>query len=399
MEPASAYLHIPFCRTRCAYCDFNTYAGQEQWMPAYVEALCREIRMAAGAYVGMKGEKQPLHTVFFGGGTPSLLSLDQVGEILQTIKDCFELHRDAEITLEANPGTLSQEFLAVLRQTGVNRLSMGMQSARQEELRLIQRQHTFEDVIQCATWAREAGFDNISLDLLFGIPGQSMKDWDFSLEMALALNSEHLSLYSLTIEEGTPFFTWMKKGFFSPADEDLIADMMTHAEERLEKAGFDHYEISNWARKSPDFRYECRHNLQYWRNQPYYGFGAGAHGCADGQRYGNATGIMDYIQLIQNDAAGTTPGSPAAVEQVDIDEGTAMQETMMLGLRLTREGVSRERFRERFSLDIEDEFGTEIKKLIRQGLLTWTDGGDVLRLTERGRFVGNRVFMEFVGER
>ncbi len=399
MEPASAYLHIPFCRTRCAYCDFNTFAGQERWIEVYIKALCHEISLASGAEASMKAEKQALHTVFFGGGTPSLLSLDQVAATLQTIRDCFELYPDAEITMEANPGTITPEYLAGLRQTGINRLSMGMQSARPEELRLIQRQHNFEDVIQCAVWAREAGFDNINLDLLFGIPGQSLKDWEFSLEMALALNCAHLSLYSLTIEEGTPFYRWMQRGFFIPTDEDLLGDMMAHAEARLEKAGFDHYEISNWARVSPDFRYECRHNLQYWRNQPYFGFGAGAHGCLGGKRYANAAGIMDYIRLIQSDAAGATPRYLAAVEQLSIDQRTAMQETMMLGLRLTREGVSRERFRGRFNLDVEDEFGEEINKLVGQGLLEWTDGGALLRLTDRGRFVGNRVFMEFVGER
>lgn len=366
-------------------------------MPAYVEALCREIRLAAGAAGEKSGDGRIVHTVFFGGGTPSLLGLNQVDEILQTIKNNFGLQPDAEITLEANPGTLSPNYLAGLRRSGVNRLSMGMQSARPDELRLIQRQHFFQDVIQSMRWARQAGFTNISLDLLFGIPGQGMKEWGFSLEMALALNSEHLSLYSLTIEEGTPFYRWMQRGLFFPADEDLLADMMAHAEERLEQAGFDHYEISNWARVSPDFRYECRHNLQYWRNRPYFGFGAGAHGCLDGQRLANAVGIDEYIRLIKSGSNRPNPQSPATVDWTEIGEKTAMQETMMLGLRLTREGLSARKFHERFGREIGEVFGAVIGKLIAQGLLEWINNGDGLRLTERGRFLGNRVFMEFVG--
>jgi oxygen-independent coproporphyrinogen-3 oxidase len=398
MENASVYLHIPFCRHRCAYCDFNTYAGQESRIPDYVRSLNDEIRQVAGKNPLLASGKIPVHTVFFGGGTPSLLTPGQVQSILETLREHFFLHPDAEITLEANPGTTSKEYLADLRSAGVNRLSMGMQSGQPDELRLIQRQHTFEDVEQSVSWARQAGFENISLDLLFAIPGQSLASWKKSLEMALELNSEHLSLYSLTIEEGTPFHQWMVRGLFNPSDEDTAADMMEYAEERLEQAGFDHYEISNWARRSSDFRFECRHNLQYWRNLPYFGFGAGAHACLDGMRLANARTIGDYIQRV---AAGTDnkyPHSPATVDSRQLDNRSAMQETMMVGLRLTREGVSCERFKARFSREVEDVFAEEINKLVGQGLLEWADGGATLRLTRRGRFLGNRVFMEFVGE-
>ncbi|MHC1784251.1 MAG: radical SAM family heme chaperone HemW [Anaerolineaceae bacterium] len=398
METASVYLHVPFCRHRCAYCDFNTYAGQESRIPDYVKALNDEIRQVVGRNPFKTSEKTAVHTVFFGGGTPSLLTVGQIRSILGKLHEAFDLLPDAEITLEANPGTTSKEYLADLRSAGINRLSMGMQSGQPDELRLIQRQHTFEDVEKSVAWARQAGFENISLDLLFAIPGQSLASWKQSLELAVGLKSEHLSLYSLTIEEGTPFHQWMVRGLFNPSDEDIAADMMEYAEERLEQAGYDHYEISNWARKSPDFRFECRHNLQYWRNLPYFGFGAGAHACLGGMRLANARAIGEYIQRVTAGTDRAYPYSPATVDSTLLDKRSAMQETMMVGLRLTREGVPRERFKERFGREVEDVFGEEINKLVGQGLLEWVDGGAILRLTRRGCFLGNRVFMEFVGE-
>ncbi len=392
MEPVSVYLHIPFCRHRCAYCDFNTYAGQDEKIPVYIDALCSEINQVAGK----APEKAAVHTVFFGGGTPSLLACDQIAAVLATLREQFYLQPDAEITLEANPGTTSKEYLAGLREVGVNRLSMGMQSAQPEELRLIQREHTFEDVIHSVEWARQAGFDNVSLDLLFAIPGQTMETWRQSLELALGLKTEHLSLYSLTIEEGTPFYQWMERGLFRATDEDLAADMMEFAAARLEEAGFTQYEISNWARRSPDFRYECRHNLQYWRNLPYFGFGAGAHGCVGGLRLANARGIAEYVRHVQKGKEQPYPYGPATVESTALTEMVIMQETMMVGLRLTHEGVSGGAFLRRFGRDLTEVFGREIAKLVSQGLLEWND--DRLRLTGRGRFLGNRVFLEFVGE-
>lgn len=398
VEPVSIYLHIPFCRHRCAYCDFNTYAGQESRIQAYVNALCQEIRQVSDGMAGSETGSMPVHTIFMGGGTPSLLSITQIEEIFTTIQNRFGILPDVEITIEANPGTITKAYLSELRRVGINRLSMGMQSARPDDLRLIQRQHNFSDVIQSVAWAREAGFDNLSVDVLFGIPGQTMEGWQFSLAMALALRTEHLSLYSLTIEEGTPFHRWMKKGLFSPVDEDLMADMMAYTEESMAAAGYEQYEISNWARMDPDHRYECRHNLQYWHNQPYFGFGAGAHGSLAGQRLANAASIEDYIQMIMECGRRSFPHSPATVESNLIDDSTAMQETMMVGLRLTREGVSQRRFTQRFGLGLEQAFGKEINKLIGQGLLEWSDGGETLRLTGRGRFLGNRVFIEFVGD-
>lgn len=397
MEPTSVYLHIPFCHHRCAYCDFNTYAGQESKIPAYVQALCNEITRVTGKVHA----KYPIHTIFFGGGTPSLLTVDQMEKILNTLRSAFEFSSELEISLEANPGTTSKEYLSVLRKIGINRLSMGMQSAQPEELKLIQREHDFPDVIHSVEWARLAGFENINLDLLFAIPGQSLDSWRFSLERALELNIEHLSLYSLTVEEGTPLSQWVNRGLLKQTDDDLAADMMEIASERLRSANFEQYEISNWALNNGDGKnYQCQHNLQYWRNQPYFGFGAGAHGCIGGYRIANTRGISEYIHLVEAGVENEKPFpfSPTTVEITELNQTISMQETMMVGLRLTQEGVSREKFLQTYNLDMEDVFGKEIKKLTSQGLLEWINRSSSLRLTPRGRYLGNRVFMEFVGD-
>jgi oxygen-independent coproporphyrinogen III oxidase len=397
MELTSVYLHIPFCRHRCAYCDFNTYAGQESKIPAYVLALCDEIIQVTGKIQ----EKLPVHTIFFGGGTPSLLSVEQVTQILDTLKQVFEFTSDIEISLEANPGTTSKEYLSALRSIGINRLSMGMQSAQPEELKLIQREHDFPDVIRSVEWARLAGFENINLDLLFAIPGQSLDSWRFSLERALELNIEHLSLYSLTVEEGTPLAQWVNRGLLKQTDDDLAADMMEIASERLRIANFEQYEISNWALNNDNGKnYQCRHNLQYWRNQPYFGFGAGAHGCIEGYRIANARGIREYIRIVEDEKENKKPFpfSPSTVDISELNQTISMQETMMVGLRLTQEGVSRDRFLQTFNLDMVEVFGKAIEKLTSQGLLEWNNSTHNLRLTPRGRYLGNRVFLEFVGD-
>lgn len=395
-ENISAYLHIPFCRHRCSYCDFNTVAGKEKVIPDYVAALCREVELVAGA----AGRMLPVHTVFFGGGTPSLLPVEQISRILSTLDACFEMRAGAEITLEANPGTVSLEYLKGLRGVGVNRLSLGMQSAHPADLRLLDRQHDFAEVEEAVKWARQAGFDNLSLDLIFGVPSQTLERWQQSLELALQLAPEHLSLYALTLEPGTRLQRWVQHGLAPAIEDDLAAEMYERAGQRLAAAGYQQYEISNWARgKGETPAFACRHNLQYWRNQPYFGFGAGAHGYIQGYRTVNVLGIQRYITRCQAGMAPGFPLGPAVSHSTPIDRWTEMQETMMVGLRLTREGVGRERFKERFGLDLEAVFGAPITRLIQAGLLEWGDkGGNSLRLTRRGRLLGNQVFMHFVGE-
>jgi oxygen-independent coproporphyrinogen-3 oxidase len=342
-----------------------------------------------------------VHTIFFGGGTPSLLTARDLEQILNCIAASFNLSWDLEVSLEANPGTLTLPYLQDLRKLGVNRLSIGMQSAQPEALRLLERQHDYYDVIQAFTWARKAGFENVNLDLIFGLPDQTLDNWKRTLSLAVGLQADHLSLYALTLEHGTPMQRWVERGLMNEPDADLAAEMYEWAEDYLESKGYRQYEISNWAReKGPNQLMVCRHNLQYWRCLPYLGFGAGAHGYANGLRIANVLSPQGYIErLLQppGQAASSLaafPCTPATVSMEVIDRQTEMGEMMMLGLRLTREGVSRQVFYERFGEMPDKVFASQIKKLISDGLLEWRK--DALLLTPRGRLLGNRVFREFV---
>ena len=414
----SLYLHIPFCRHRCAYCDFNTYAGQEESIPTYVEALCREIEFTREN----APEKLTLHTLFFGGGTPSLLNPRQFEAVLKTISDHFDL-LDLETTIEANPGTVSLSDLRDLRSLGINRISFGVQSVHPFELRMLERAHSYSDVINAVTWARKAGFDNLNLDLIYGLPHQTLDDWSASLELSLGLAPEHFSLYALTMEHGTPFGRWSARGLMPIPDPDLAADMYEWAGETLEAAGYQQYEISNWAKdivlsraaSSPKKKrsrivpeggnayappiFACLHNLQYWRGLPYLAAGAGAHGYVNGYRYSNVLRIKTYIdRLVGQPSEGYPfPLTPAAVNHHRQTLQDDMGEFMMTGLRLTREGVSPQTFRQRFGQEMGDVFGKEIEDLIRLGLLEWKRVRERVRLTRRGRLLGNQVFMRFVG--
>ena len=394
--PYSLYIHIPFCRHRCGYCDFNTYAGQEELIEAYISALCREIDLAAAS----AGEAVTAHTVFLGGGTPSLLPVVQIERVLNTIRRSFRLLPEAEISLEANPGTLSPKYLQDLRLVGVNRLSLGVQSANPTELRLLERQHEFGDVIRAVTWARRAGFDNLNLDLIFGLPGQRLETWQRTLENALRLNPDHLALYALTLEHGTPFGRWAERGLLAEPDPDVAAGMYELASEWLAEGGFEQYEISNWGRRMPGGDVlACRHNLQYWRNLPYLGFGAGAHGYAADFRTANVLAPAAYIRRCNSswDPKSAFPRTPATNSLETIAEKTEMGETMMMGLRLTREGVGEEIFLRRFGRSLEAVYGQEIGKLQELGLLEWAGNGKRrLRLTPRGRLLGNQVFYRFI---
>jgi oxygen-independent coproporphyrinogen-3 oxidase len=398
MTPFSVYLHIPFCQHRCGYCDFNTYAGLEHLMFAYVEALCYEIEFAADH----AQEPLPVHSVFFGGGTPSLLPTDELKRILSVLSRRFNLLSGVEITLEANPGSLSLSFLKAIREAGINRLSIGMQSAQPEELRLLERQHEYSDVIQAVKWARKAGFDNVNLDLIFGLPNQSLERWAHTLDLALGLHPDHFSLYALTLEHGTPLAHWAARGLVSEPDPDLAAEMYELAVERMDVAGFQQYEISNWGRRRDGGWMACRHNLQYWRNLPYLGFGAGAHGFAAGGRTANVLSPAAYIQRCSpGNENGSQPVlfpcTPATQNWQPIDQATEIGETMMMGLRLTQEGVSNSDFQRRFGQTLEQVFATQISELINYSLIEW--GGqehDLLRLTRRGRLLGNQVFYRFI---
>jgi len=348
----------------------------------YVRALLTEIGMA-GALTKLPTGKPPRsRTIFFGGGTPSLLSVSQVSRILDACYNNFAVDEDAEITLEANPGTLNREQLVGLRATGVNRLSMGAQSFDAELLKTLGRIHSPKDITQAVRDAQAAGFTSINVDFMFGLPGQTMRHWRETIDRALDLHIEHLSLYSLIIEEGTPFYTWTHEGRITPGDEDLCADMYEYADERLHAAGYVNYEISNWS--LPGF--QSRHNLTYWHNLPYIGMGAGAYSSFGGRRFSNVREPAEYIRMLK---AQQWP----EVESETVDKAQAMSETAFLALR-TAQGLHLPTFEQRFALPFAQFAGDRLHMVEEAGLLERET--EWLRLSKRGRLLGNEVFLRLL---
>ncbi|MBN1890890.1 MAG: radical SAM family heme chaperone HemW [Thermoflexales bacterium] len=386
--PSSLYIHIPFCQARCSYCDFNIYAGMRTLYEPYVKAVCGEIEQA-GTRLGYPR----VSTLYFGGGTPSLLELALLERLVTACRAVFELDSEAEISLEANPGSLDTSWLAGLRELGVTRLSLGVQSAQADELALLRRGHSFADAIQSIQATRQAGFDNLNVDLIYGLPGQSLATWQDSLERTLLLEPEHLSLYGLSIEERTTLALWVRRGRIPLPDDDLAADMVLWADERLAQAAYARYEISNWARRDQATRrpgdhprFMCRHNLTYWRNLPYLGFGAGAHSSFGGRRFWNVAHPRRYVERL---SSGQSPQDGEEIITPKIE----MAETVFLGLRLT-EGISRASFLERFGLELDHCYGQVIERNWQAGLLEADERG--IRLTRQGWLLGNRVFADFL---
>jgi len=382
------YIHIPFCQAKCRYCDFCSFAGLAHLIPSYVEALCSEARSRSPEWGSI-----PFDTIYIGGGTPTLLTGRLVKAIFDACHEALNLSRVRETSIEANPGTVSFAQLTELRRLGVDRISFGVQSLRDDELRLLGRIHSAEQALEAIGLAREAGFDQVNLDLLFGLPHQALSHWQETLEEALAQDPEHLSLYALTLEEGTPLAKDVAGGLLPSPDDALAADMYTWAAERLRKAGYVQYEISNWARGDVTRGGEwsvignmCRHNLGYWRNGRYLGLGVAAASYDGLTRSQNIRDLGGYIMR-------TAQGESAVGESETLDEAGRMGETMMLGLRLTR-GVSWRSFKRRFGVSMLSVYGDVIRQLCADQLLEADARG--IRLTERGRLLGNRVFADFL---
>lgn len=330
-------------------------------------------------------------TVFFGGGTPSLLTPQQFERILKAVYTHFALDKNAELSLEANPNDLNHNYLSALRGLGFNRLSIGMQSAVDAELRLFHRRHDADSLFQVMADARSAGFNNVNLDLIYGAPHQSLEHWRTSVQRAIVLKPEHISLYALGLEDGTPLKSWVEAGHLPAPDDDLSADMYDLATDLLGQAGYEQYEISNWSKPG----YTCRHNLQYWYNFPYAGLGPGAHGYAGGVRYANLLIPQKYIDLLRSDTGEHPfPLTPVTVDSVVVDQRNEISETLIMGLRLTQEGIQRQLFRERFGIDLVDLHRPIIEKYTKFGLLVVDDVR--VRLTQRGRLLSNMVFRELV---
>ncbi len=384
--PHAIYIHVPFCTTKCTYCAFNTYTNLESLVQPFTEAVARELLS-----VSLSQPQTPVHTVFFGGGTPSLLTAAQFDPILGAIRHNYILQPDAEISLEANPNDITRPYLEGLRAVGLNRISIGMQSAIDSELQMFARRHDNDAVVHAVTAARQAGFDNLNLDLIYGIPHQTLANWEQSLSQAIALQPEHVSLYALGLEEGTPMAAWVDRGRLPTPDDDLAADMYERATDMLGAAGYVQYEISNWAKPG----YECRHNLQYWTNDPYIGVGPGAHGFAGGVRYSTLLSPQRYIKsLLGEPEPYAFPRTAATDQAVVLDQEAEIAETLIMSLRLTERGVPRAEFAQRFGIDLVDLHRTVIEKYTAQGLLE-VDPQRV-RITERGRLLCNLVFRELV---
>ncbi len=370
------YIHIPFCRHICPYCDFNTYRGLEPLIPRYVDALVKDFASTSG--------RVPAQTVYLGGGTPSLLEPAQIERILAACGESFALDPDAEITLEANPNGVDAAWFAAVRDAGVNRLSIGSQTFDRRGLRVLGRQHEASDVVSAVESARSAGFDNVSLDLIFGWPEQSLEQWRRDLETIGALPIEHASLYSLIVEPGTPMADAVTRGVLTVLDDDTTADLYEIAIDTLASTGWTHYEIANWAREP---RLASRHNLVYWRNGAYAAFGAGAHGRIGNERFMNHLRPLTYIEAVES---GAIPHSNTEYLPPELQMG----ETMMLGLRLLDEGVTAAEFENRHGIGLIERFGDQIAELKGFGLLDWD--GDRLRLTPRGTLLANDVCARFL---
>ena len=378
-ESAAIYLHIPFCRTKCFYCAFNSHAGQEHLIASYCAALHREIRRMAGhAWC----RERSFFSLFIGGGTPTICSGAQLADLVTTCLASFCVTADPEITVEANPNTLSAEKLAALLAAGVNRLSIGVQSFAPAELVRLGRSHTAEDARHAFALARSAGFANISLDLMYGLPGQTTAGWRQNLETAAGLNPEHLSLYELTVEEKTPLAAMLARGEMSLPSEDEVADMEEITAELLADRGYRRYEISSYARQG----YQCRHNINYWQNRSWLGLGAGATGSLSGTRVTNVADPLDYVQRIHSDQ-----------EPYRSMEGLCRQahfrETMIMGLRMLA-GVNLKELEQRFQINPLIYYGETLRKNLTVGLLVHEKG--FLRLSEAALPIANQVLAQLV---
>jgi len=382
------YLHIPFCTSKCGYCDFNSYEGLDHMVPDYTPALVHEMELWAPA-----ARKYRVDTIFFGGGTPSLTSIDDMTLLASKLRELFDISPTVEWTLEANPTELTGEHLAGLRETGVNRLSMGVQSMHEDELKLLERQHSPERVAQAVRDARAAGFDNMNLDLIFGLIGQPLERWQETLEQVLEFNPEHLSCYALTVEPGTALYYQVQKGMLAEPDPDVAADQYEWTRARLAQAGYGQYEISNWAKPG----HECQHNLIYWRSEPYLGMGAGAHSFFAGRRMANVDAPNRYEEAVNASYEEKLATGRAELRQVTSgetpDEATMRADMMITGLRLL-EGVSTSGFAERFGVTVDEAFGPALQRHEGLGLLERTS--ERVRLTDRGLLLANEVFVDLL---
>lgn len=370
--PLELYVHIPFCVRKCQYCDFLSGPSDEETKDRYIEALLKEIRAAEHT------ENYEIVSVFIGGGTPSALKAEAIASIMRTLQEQFFFCEDAEVTIEANPGTVDLEKLTIYRNVGINRLSLGLQSTDAEELKLLGRIHSYEEFLKSYEWAREAGFSNINIDLMFAIPGQTGEAWRQHLYQVAELNPEHISAYSLIIEEGTPF---AEQNLDLP-DEDTEYQMYEDTAEILERYGYRQYEISNYAKQG----YMCRHNAGYWQRREYLGFGLGASSLYRGMRFSNTRRMQEYLKESRN---------PDQIRKdvTVLSRNERIEEFMFLGLRMT-EGISEKKFEENFDVRLMDVYGDILQKYEETGFMEHIE--TKWRLTRKGIHVSNHILADFL---
>lgn len=396
METMELYVHYPFCVQKCRYCDFLSAPAGTAQRKNYMEALMREIRLCGPIY-----EDYKVSTIFIGGGTPSIMSPQSLNFLTQALYQYFNIEDDCEFTIEANPGTLTDAFLEAAVHGHINRISLGLQSACDKELKYLGRIHTFKQFEESFLKARTAGIQNINVDLMSGLPGQTLKDWIYSLEQVTRLEPEHISAYSLIIEEGTPFYQMygedrqncsdMSAQVIPLPDEDTERQMYIQTEQILGQAGYSRYEISNYARPGR----ACRHNIGYWQRENYLGLGLGAASMIDNVRFANTQSMEDYMSLLE--APDLTPDSLDRIREniCTLDHKAQMEEFMFLGLRMTT-GVLNEDFQKTFGKNLWQVYGSVIQKHRSEGLLQWDDQSGRLYLTRQGLDLSNYVFSDFL---
>jgi oxygen-independent coproporphyrinogen-3 oxidase len=393
-RPLSIYIHIPFCLKRCGYCDFVTFSARDDLFKEYVSCVIKEIEIFSCKF----NPSHYLHTIYLGGGTPTILPISYIGEIVDSIITHYSTDNLVEISIEGNPANLTKAYLMGLKNAGINRLSIGVQSAIQAELEILGRDQTPEIAANAVEYAKNIGFSNINLDLLFGIPTQTLESFKRTVEFAIALQPEHLSMYSLCLAPNVPLMKKIYQSLIPSIDDDLAGDMYAWILDWAPSVDFSQYEISNWAKNNDTIDFRCQHNLQYWRNLDYLGIGAGAHSHILHKRWNNTTDLLKYIKGI-NDRKNSGDRDLGGVDKIiRLSKIDSIKETMMMGLRLTEEGVESREFARRFSIEIEDIYKQELKKLISLGLLEihYWKGEKTFRLTKKGRIYGNRVFTEFI---
>ena len=377
MNKTGLYIHVPFCGSKCNYCDFNSYVGKLDLAEEYFACMKKEIDLYRDEMVFNN-----IGTIFIGGGTPTCVEPKYLGEIIDTCRKKYNVSESCEITIESNPGTITDEKLRAYRQYGINRISIGLQASQEHLLNYLGRKHTSEDFIASVKMAKKAGFDNINADIIFGIPGQTLEDWKETLQMVTELELTHISAYDLKIEEGTRFGDMLDAGKLVEMEDELDREMYHYTIDYLKRKGYKHYELSNFAKEG----YECKHNLIYWNCLEYLGLGAGAHSFLQDIRFENQSSIEGYINYLKN-------GEKPVEERYVRDFCEKMSEYMFLGLRLI-DGVSKDKFEDRFNQDIFMTYADKIEKLKKKNLIVADDRK--IRLTNQGLDLANQVFVEFI---